>query len=92
MEPLLSPNNFTEGHLMKIEWWIDNVTSVGSPARAGPNNFTEGRLMKIEWLVTDVTAVWSHDRAERAILGVILARRYFGQFTLYLWSGSYFVM
>ena len=29
--------------------------------------------MKIEWLVTDVTAVGSPDRAERAILGVILA-------------------
>ena len=29
--------------------------------------------MKIKWLVTDVTAVGSHDRAERAILGMILA-------------------
>ena len=28
--------------------------------------------MKIEWLVADVTAVGSLDRAERAILGVIL--------------------
>ena len=30
--------------------------------------------MKIEWLVNDVTAVGSPDRAEHAILGVILAR------------------
>ena len=29
--------------------------------------------MKIEWLVTNVTAVRTPDRAERAILGVILA-------------------
>ena len=29
--------------------------------------------MKIEWLVIDVTVVGSPDRAERAILGVILA-------------------
>ena len=28
--------------------------------------------MKIDWLVADVTAVGSLDRAERAILGVIL--------------------
>ena len=35
--------------------------------------------MKIEWLVTDVTAVGSPDRAERAILEVIFARRFLGQ-------------
>ena len=28
--------------------------------------------MEIEWLVTDVTAVGSPDRAERAILGLLL--------------------
>ena len=33
--------------------------------------------MKIEWLDTDVTAVRSPDRAECAILGVILAGRLF---------------
>ena len=32
--------------------------------------------MKTEWLVADVTAVRSPDRAERAILGVILAGRF----------------
>ena len=37
-----------------------------------PSNFTRGRLMKIEWLVTNVTVVGCPDRAERAILGVIL--------------------
>ena len=35
--------------------------------------------MKIESLVSDVTAVGSPDRAERAILGVILAERFFCQ-------------
>ena len=39
------------------------------------NNFTQGHLVKIEWLVADVTAVGSPDRAERAILGVILVGR-----------------
>ena len=33
--------------------------------------------MKIEWLVADVTAVGFLDRAEHAILGVILAESVF---------------
>ena len=33
--------------------------------------------MKIEWLIADVTAVGSPDKAEYAILGVILARHFF---------------
>ena len=32
--------------------------------------------MKIEWLIINVTAVGSPDRAERAILEVILAGRF----------------
>ena len=36
--------------------------------------------MKIELLVTDVTAVGSHSRAERAILGVILAEYFLANF------------
>ena len=32
--PLLSPNNFTQGHLMNMELLIADVTFVGSPARA----------------------------------------------------------
>ena len=48
--------------------------------------------MKIEWLVADVTAVGSLDRAERAILGVIVAGRDFGQFRSFLWPGSHFVV
>ena len=32
--------------------------------------------MKIYWLIADLTAVGSLDRAERAILGVILAERF----------------
>ena len=35
-----------------------------------------------------VTAVGSPDRAERAMLGVILAGRFFGQFRPYVWSGE----
>ena len=38
-----------------------------------PSDFNQGHLMNIEWLNTDVTAVGCPDRAERAILGVILA-------------------
>ena len=48
--------------------------------------------MKIEWLVADVTAVGAPDKAERAILEVILDGRCFGLFRLYLWPGSHFVM
>ena len=47
--------------------------------------------MKIKWLVTDALAIGSLDRAERAIVGVIVAERVFGQFRSYLWSGSHFV-
>ena len=39
------------------------------------NNITLGHLLKIERLVTNVTAVGSPDRAEPAILGVILIER-----------------
>ena len=55
-------------------------------------NFTWGHLGKIEWLVADVTAVGSLDRAECAILGVIVAGRVFGQFRSYLWLGSHFLV
>ena len=48
--------------------------------------------MKSECLVADVIAVGSPDRAERAIFEVILAGQFFGQFRLYVWSGSHFVM
>ena len=27
----MSPNNFTQGHLMEIEWFTTDVTAVGSP-------------------------------------------------------------
>ena len=56
------------------------------------NNFTQGQLVKIEWLIYDVMAVRSLDRAERAILGLILAGRVFGQSRLFLWSGGHFVL
>ena len=41
-----------------------------------PDIFTLSHLMKKEWLVTNVTAVRSADRAEYAILKVILAGPY----------------
>ena len=43
------------------------------------NNFTQGHFVKIEWLAVDVAAVGFLDRAERAILGVVLAERVFGR-------------
>ena len=48
--------------------------------------------MKIEWFVADVRAVGSLDRAEGALLGVIVAGRVFGQSRSFLLSGSQFVM
>ena len=33
-ESPLEPNNFTRDHLMKIDWLVSNVTSVGSPVSA----------------------------------------------------------
>ena len=48
--------------------------------------------MKIEWFVADVTTVASLDKADHAILRVIVAGRVFGQFRTYLWSLSHVVM
>ena len=56
------------------------------------NRFTQGHSMKIQWLVANVTAVGSPGRVERAIVGMILAERVFGQFRPYLRSGSHFVV
>ena len=44
-----------------------------------PNNFTQGHLLKTEWLVADVTTVGAPNRAERTILGVILAGHFMGK-------------
>ena len=30
----MSPNKFTQGHLMKTEWSVTDVAAVGSPDRA----------------------------------------------------------
>ena len=32
--PLLSSNNFTKGHFMKIEWLVTDAPAIGSPGRA----------------------------------------------------------
>ena len=55
-----------------------------------PDNFTFGPVVKIKWLVADMTVIGSPDRAERAILGVILAGLVFGQPRSFLLSGSHF--
>ena len=52
------------------------LCDVGTPSLS-LHNFTESHSMKIEWLVGNVTAVRSPDRAERAILKLILAGRSF---------------
>ena len=44
--------------------------------------------MKIKWLAADVTAVQAPDRAERAILEVILAGRFVGKFRPYFRPGA----
>ena len=64
---------------------------VGTPLLSS-KNFTWGHFMKIECMVTDVTPVEFSDRAEHAIMGLILAMPGFGQFVPYLRSGSHFVM
>ena len=45
--------------------------------------------MDIEWLVTDVTAVCPAERAEHAILEMLLVGCFLCQFTPFLWSGSH---
>ena len=55
------------------------------------NNFMD-HLVKIEWLVADLTVVGFLHIAKRAILGVILTGRVFGQSRLFLWSGSHFAV
>ena len=50
------------------------------------NKFALGHSMKMEWLIANATAVGSPDRAGRAILGVFVVGRVFGQ------SRSFFVV
>ena len=70
---------------------VGPLCGVGTPLLSS-NNFTQGHSMKIEWSVADVIAIGSPDRAERAMLGVIVAGHCFGQFRPYLWSASPFVV
>ena len=48
--------------------------------------------MKKEWLVADVTVVGCLDRAERAIVGRVLAGHVFGQTRSFLWRGGHFAV
>ena len=43
----MSPNNFAEGHLLKIDWIVADVTPVGSPARAERDIL--GMLLDVFW-------------------------------------------
>ena len=45
--------------------------------------------MKIKWLVTDVTAVESPERAERAILGMLLGVFWSIQAVFVVWEPLY---
>ena len=45
--PLLSPNNFTESRLIKIEWLVTNVTPFWSPDRAEHDSL--GMLLDVFW-------------------------------------------
>ena len=68
------------------------LCDVGTPLLSS-NMSTPGHLMKIEQLVTDVTADRSPDRAEHAILGVILVVRFWTiQAVFAVRSGSHLVM
>ena len=51
--PLLSPNNFTSGYLMKTELLLANETPVGSPDRAKPDIL--GMILNVFW---PIQAVW----------------------------------
>ena len=46
-EPLLSPHNFTQGHLLKIQRLVTDVTPVGSHYR--PEHDTLGMIVNVFW-------------------------------------------
>ena len=55
-KPLLSPNNFTEGHLMEVEWLVIDVQSVGSP------DIVDCAILRWFWLGVGLTnSVRSYD-------------------------------
>ena len=63
---------------MKIKWLVADLTAVGCrKPLLSSNKFTQGHSMKLKRLVADVTAVRFPDRAQHAIIWVILARRFF---------------
>ena len=79
---LLSSNNFTYGHLVKIEWVVADVTGVGSLDRAKHailGVIVAGRLFcqfRLYLWSRSITAFGSSYRAERAILAVVVAWRF----------------
>ena len=51
----MSPNNFTKGHLLNIEWLTANVPSVSSPAREERDVF--GIILDVFWPVQPAIVV-----------------------------------
>ena len=70
---------------------VPGATLWGKNSLLSSDNFTQGHPMKMKLLVTDATPDEFPNRAERAILGLILVKFVYGEFRPYLWPGSYFV-
>ena len=55
-KPFFGPNNFTKGHLLKIEGLVTDVTFVGSPVRAKRDifwgDFRRFRPIQNDWGAT----------------------------------------
>ena len=97
--PTRKERDFLEVIFDDVIWQIQAAIMVGESlcdlgilSWALCNNCTYDHSMNMKWLVANVTAVESPDRAERAILEVILAWRCFDQFKPCLWLRSHFVM
>ena len=46
---LFSPNDFTDGHVLKIDWLVTNVTPVGCPDRGERAKL--GMIMRVFWSI-----------------------------------------
>ena len=89
------PNNFTQGHLLKIEWLVLNVTLVGSPDRAECDMFEDdfGHFLPVQAAIV----VWDHfvicpvPWQSGIFFGMILDNVWSIQAT-FLWPRSHFVI
>ena len=55
-DSILSPNNFTWGHLLKIEWLVIDITAVGSPDKAERDIL--GMIFDVFWPGQPAIVVW----------------------------------